>query len=91
MDRNEMERLWSGKVINAHKINRFKADKSTVFSCTMKIYQKVLVDEITESGYYKNEKLARFDLENRLRKQKEEKYPWSDLAHRDLQWTFTYK
>jgi hypothetical protein len=88
MDKFQMELLWKGGILNPNKINKFKPEKTNLYSCTIKIYKKVLVDEFTETGYYKNDKLAREDLESKLRWKKNEKYPY--MTNPSLQWTFDH-
>ena len=86
IDKFEMELLWKGKILNPTKINKFKPEKGNFYSCNMRIYKKVLVDEFNESGYYKNLKTAKEDLESKLRWKKNEKYPF--IESQDFQWTF---
>ena len=88
MDKFQMEMLWNGKILNPIKINKFNPEKANLYSCSMKVYMKVLVDEFTESGYYKNQKTAREDLESKLRWKKNEKYPF--IENQDFQWTFQH-
>lgn len=91
MNKFQMETLWKGPIINHHKINRFQADKTNMYTCTMKVYKKTLVDEFTETGYYKNEKLARGDLEKKLNWVREQKYPWRGPDSNNISWQVSLK
>ena len=91
MNKERMEALWNGSLINDSKINRFQADKTNMYTCTMKVYRKTLVDEFTETGYYKNEKLARSDLEMKLNFLRQQKYPWRDADSNNISWQVSLK
>jgi len=86
MNKEQMDALWNGPIINHHKINRFQADKTNMYTCTMKVYKKTLVDEFTETGYYKNEKLARGSLEMKLNALRHQKYPWGHPDSANISW-----
>ena len=86
MNKEQMEALWNGSLINSDKINKFQEDKTNIYTCTMKVYRKTLVDEFTETGYYKNEKLARGDLEMKLNSVRHQKYPWRHPDAENISW-----
>jgi hypothetical protein len=93
MDKAEMERIWNGAILNCSTVNKFKLEKQNVYSCTMKLYKKVLVDEFTETGYFKNEKIARSTLEMKLNAIRAQKgYSWGKhVEYENLSWTFHHK
>lgn len=91
MNKERMEALWNGSLINSDKINRFQVEKTNIYTCTMKVYRKTLVDEFTETGYYKNEKLARGDLEMKLNWVRQQKYPWRDPDSENISWQVSLK
>jgi len=91
MNKTELEKLWNGPIINYHKINKFQAEKTNVYTCTMKIYKKTLIDEFTETGYFKNEKYARGALEMKLNALRHQKYPWRDPDSENISWQVSLK
>ena len=86
MNKEQLELLWNGPLINYSKINRFETNKTNIYICTMKVYRKTLVDEFTETGYYKNEKYARGALEMKLNALRHQKYPWGHPDSEDISW-----
>ena len=91
MDKAELEKLWNGPLINSIKINKFQADKTNMYTCTMKVFKKTLVDEFTETGYFKNEKYARGALEMKLNALRHQKYPWGHPDSQNISWQFSLK
>jgi hypothetical protein len=68
MNKAHMEGLWNGPLINALKKNVFKG---RYYSMTMKVIQtkEVVVEELTEKGYFDSPKKANEVLTERLRQQ----------------------
>ena len=68
MNKAHMEGLWNGPLINALKKNVFKG---RYYSMTMKVVQtkEVVVEELTEKGYFESPKKAHEVLTERLRQQ----------------------
>lgn len=86
MNREQMEAIWKGPIVNAFKKNHWKVAVGKTYEQEMTVYQKVLVSSYTKKGFYKNEKEARVDLESKLRAELylEFKEPWKER----IEWQF---
>ena len=67
MNKAHMEAMWNGPLINALKKNVFKGK---YYSMTMKVIQtkEVVMEELTEKGYFDSPKKANEVLTERLRR-----------------------
>jgi hypothetical protein len=71
MNKAHMEGIWNGPLINALKKNVFRGRWGRYYSMTMKVVQtkEVVLDELTEKGYFDSPKKAHEVLTERLRQQ----------------------
>lgn len=80
--------MWNEKLINPLKINKFDSEGTNsikAFKCKMIIHKHF--DELVVEGVFKTKQDAEYQLQTKLRKLKEEKYPYED--NKDLTWRFT--
>lgn len=83
MNKQQMEEIWNGKLLNAFKINKHSSYHT--YTWRLDVYKKEKIDSFELSEAHKNEKVAAREIQDKLQAKLYAKY---NYPRDNLSWQF---